>query len=51
MEIFIQMMRHPLKYLGFKFHLNPQTVWTQEEITYFAIAYTLLCKINYGYHN
>ncbi len=25
-----------------------RTVWTQEEITYFAIAYTLLCKLNYG---
>ncbi len=23
----------------------------QKEIKYFAMAYTLLCKLNYGYHN
>ncbi len=37
------MMRHHLKYLGFKFHLN-QFInrLNTNEITYFAIAYTLL---------
>ena len=30
MEFFIQMMRHYLKYLGFKFHLNQLSVVTAE---------------------
>ncbi len=34
---------------------SPKISWFQisfiGHITYFAIAYTSLCKLNYGYHN
>ncbi len=33
------------------FQLTVQTFWIHEEITYIATGYTLLCKLNYGYHN
>ena len=40
----------PPKILWFQIPVG-QTVWKQEEITYFVTtAYTLLCKLN-GYHN
>ena len=28
-----------------------QTVWMYQVVLYFAVAYILLCKPNYGYHN
>ena len=49
MEIFIQMMHYHPRNIAVKFQL--QTVWLREEIMYIAIAYTLLCKVNYGYYN
>ena len=30
---------------------NGQAVWMYEAILWFAVAYILLCKLNYGYHN
>ena len=39
------------KKFGFKFQLNRFNRWIQEEIMFVAIAYTLLCELNYGYHN
>ena len=31
--------------------LNSQAVWMNRAILWFAVAYILLCKLNYGYHN
>ena len=33
------------------FSWNRQAGWIYEAILYIAVAYILLCKLNYGYHN
>ena len=33
------------------FSWNGQAVWMYEAILYISVAYILLCKLNYGYHN
>ena len=33
------------------FGLNEQVIWIYKAILYIAVAYILLCKHNYGYHN
>ncbi len=41
---------HP-RNLGFQFQLNDQIIWIHERDYKQAIAYILLGKLNYGYHN
>ena len=33
------------------FSWKGQTFWMYQAILYIAVAYILLCKLNYGYHN
>ena len=47
-DILMQMMHHHPRNLGFKFQFNPLNRLIQDEIMYFAIAYTLLYKLIYG---
>ena len=30
---------------------NGQAIWMYEAVLWFAVAYSLLCKLDYGYHN
>ncbi len=51
MEIFIQMMRHHLIYLGFKFNLNRLNYLdTIRDYVFGNCLDAVLCNLNYGYH-